>query len=507
MLETGEQKKVDKNRDNVLLTIFCFIAAFFCYQTVLPLIFPEMAYFYHMYGNAPTPTLNQVISAYNIFQPGWYRPTSFFLFPYLLCLNYLNPTGVISFNIIFFALTCSVVPILFLHKSDLPTKLLSSIIILTSPSLVAVTYFPTIDSLHILFSLLFIMTFESKVMSKKISGVAFASLIFWYLAAITCKESAAITPILALLYTIINNTDRHQQRKKLLQKIVGLALPFLLASAIYYCLYMVAKGVITDPVYANIPTFHKLPKILKLLYATMNIHLPFVPGDDIPTSGYLKTGNLLWGAIWFITIGLIWWRRKTFTPVILLCTILLLSILYLLSGMAGGHFHHVFPMMVCISILIGRLGTFPEINSPQGLRTSPRIQTIKKIIQLSMIGGLILSCNTYTSEILKRGEHRRELLVNTALFHDQEIFDLAHRDDVYLLVESAPWDVGANTGVLHYFGRKPNNNVSEEYVVKISPEVISRVARTYPNKTIYGLSLEDRTPPYKIRELLPFPRK
>ena len=391
---TGKEENSGGTYDNLLLSLFCFLAAFFCYQTVIPLVFPEMAYFYQMYGNSPGPTLQQVLSAYNIFQPGWYRPTSFFLFPYLLSLNYLNPAGVVAFNIIFFALTCSLVPILFLPSSDLPTKLLSSAIILTAPALVAVTYFPAIDSLHILFSLFFIKSFAGLVVGHKNLTRSSLLLTFWYLAAVTSKESTIIIPFLAFLYTIIHNIDR-LERRRLFRKAVSLALPYLLISAAYYWLYMISKGVLSDPVYTNIPTIHKLPKILKLLYATLNLHLSIVPGENLPTAGYHQAGNLTWAAIWLLTTGLVWWRHKKIHPLSQLSFLLILASLYLLYGMAGGHFHHVFPMMVCLAILIGRLSTFPEKSVALGIPAPPRSQAFKRTVQLILVVGLVFSSNAY----------------------------------------------------------------------------------------------------------------
>lgn len=494
-----------KNCDNLLLTIFCFLAAFFCYRAILPLVHPEMAYFFQMYGYQPGPTLHQVFSAYNIFQPGWYRPTSFFLFPYLLSLNYLNPAGVVFFNIFFFALTCSLVPILFLPKSDLPTKLLSSSIILTAPALVAVTYFPTIDSLYILFSLLFIIAFEGAVKgNKKILARSSLPLLFWYLAAITCKETSVIIPLIACLYTIINNIDQHPQRRQLLVKATSLALPFLGLSTAYYCLYVVAKGVLSSQSYANIPAVHKLPKILKLLYATLNIHLPIVPGKNSPTAGYLKAGNLTWITIWLITAGLAWWRCKQISLIIKICFLLILASLYLLSGLAGGHFHHVFPMMVCLAILIGRLSLFPESAAAQRLAAKRR-QLLKKMLQLTLSVSLVFSCKAYATGILELGESRVELKINTALFHDRQLSDLARRDDIHLLVESIPWELGAGTGVLHYFGRNSNGGASEEYVSRITPAKIRQATIDHPNKIIFGLSIRAEDSIHSIRQLWPLP--
>ncbi len=482
-----------------MLIVLCFLGTFYCYWSVRSLVFPEMAYFYNMYGNSPRPTLHQVISAYNILQPGWYRPTSFFLFPFLLGLNYFNPAGVVFWNLVFFGLTGSLVPTLFLPRSDLPTRLLASCLILTAPALVAVSYFPTIDSLYILFSLLFVRSFERMVTGdrKGKRSAAFLS-IFWYLAALTSKETSILLPVIAFLYTIINASDRHPQCSQLFRKAMVHCLPFVGLSGVYYVLYLVARGAYANAVYADIPTINKLPNILKLLYATLNVHLPIFPGKDVPTAGYPLMGNMIWSAIWLLTAGGLWWRWETIPVVKKMGFLFILTFLYLLSGMAGGHFHHVFPMMVCWAILIGRLFSFPgEIL---------RWQRWKWGIELAVIAGLLFSCRTYASEILAVGEHGRVLQINTALFADHQLAALAHRDDCYLLVESDPWDLGGTVGVLGYLGRSSHTEARrEEYVATITPETIRHVAARHPHKVIFGLFVRAEDHTYSIRRLWPLP--
>ena len=84
--------------------------------------------------------------------------------------------------------------------------------------------------------------------------------------------------------------------------------------------------------------------------------------------------------------------------------------------------------------------------------------------------------------------------------------DLAHRQNIHLLVEGKPWDIGGTTGVLRYYGRNSTGGASEEYVDSITPEKIRQVTLAHPNKIIFGLSLQTVDDhPYNIRQLWPRP--
>ncbi len=501
--------KEQENLDNLLLVVFCFFAAFFCYNAVIPLVFPEMACSYQIYGNAPEPTIRQVISAYNIFSNSsgcWYRPTSFFLFPYLLSVNYFNPAGIVSYNIIFFAFTCALVPIFFLKKSDLTTKILASVFILTSPSLIDVTLFQIIDPLYIIFSIFFIVIFEKMTtIHNDVMSYNIFALIFFYVAAITSKESTIIIPFIAPLYTIINNTVSIYNHNISSKRIYSIAAIFFGISVGYYLLYLATRGVIANRIYTDIPSIRKLPKVLTLIYATINVNATKLPGYNLSTSGYTTLGNTTWTVIWIITAGLFAWRYKKIPPINQLCFLLIIFSLYLLSGLAGGHFHHVFPMIICWAIMIGRLSTFPEETDCHKLSSLSRKKILKIAVQITLIICLIISCKTYSSHLLELGYNREALKINTSLFHDKSIYDLAHRDNTYLLIESPKWDIGGGAGVLHYYGRNPGGGEQEEYVNKITPEKISETAKSHPNKIIYGLMPHSGNPPYKICQLWPPP--
>ena len=491
--------------DNLILVVFCFFTAFFCYHALIPLVFPEMACSYQIYGNAPEPKISQVISAYNIFSFSsgcWYRPTSFFLFPYLLSENYFNPAGIVSYNIIFFAFTCAMVPIFFLKKSNLTTKILASIFILTSPSLTDIILFQVIDPIYIIFSILFIVAFEKMVTKlAKLTIFDFFILILLYLAAITSKESTIIIPIIAPLYTAINNGKYVLNCNTSLKRIYLLATIFISLSAGYYLLYLYTRGVIANRIYTDMPSIRKLPKVIMLVYATLNVNATKLPGYKLSTAGYTTLGNITWATIWLIMTGLLAWCNKIINHINFICFVLIISSLYLLSGLAGGHFHHVFPMLICFAVLVGRLITFSDNENINKLSSFNKIFMMS--IQISIIICLVISCKTYASHLLELGYNSNALKINTSLFHDKTIYDIAHRDNTYLLIESPKWDIGGGAGVLHYYGRNPGGKEKEEYVDKITPKKISEIAKNNPNVIIYGLTPDSGNPPYKISQLWP----
>jgi hypothetical protein len=138
-------------KSNTLFLAYCIVGGFVIFAPIVGLVFPEFALFYELFGNSGRPSFSFVLNTFSEFSGGWYRPVSFALAPFLMGIDFLNPSSVIVFNIIFFSFAVYFVSVAFLANAGLIVKILAASLILSAPSLQSVSYFPVIDSLYIIF--------------------------------------------------------------------------------------------------------------------------------------------------------------------------------------------------------------------------------------------------------------------------------------------------------------------------------------------------------------------
>src|SRR5262245_40968161 len=118
-----------------LLLAYCVIGGFVISGPIFGLVWPEYALMYYGFGNAGKPSFSHVLQSFAGFYFYWYRPVSHVLAPYVLGIDYLNPSSIVAMNVVFFAIVCWLASIIFLPQAGLGPRLLTSSLILSAPAL------------------------------------------------------------------------------------------------------------------------------------------------------------------------------------------------------------------------------------------------------------------------------------------------------------------------------------------------------------------------------------
>jgi hypothetical protein len=475
--------------DGVLLA-YCVVGGFAIFGPILGLVFPEYALFYVDFGNAARPSFSHVLQSFMAFSFGWYRPVSHFLAPYVLGIDFLNPSSIVAMNIVFFAIASWLAPIVLLPQAGLGPRLLTSSLILSAPALQGVSYIPGLDSLYVIFAIATIVALERAYLKggSFLSATYAAAFLSWALA-VASKEVGVLTPFIAVPVIFLRRIADGVETPSwaLFQKVARYCGPLAATSVLYYLTYLLQRGAFTTvESYSSVPGTESLVRIRQLVAVSFNIGFPSADSAWLRhvTSGYdpvastlrmmLYAAATLFGAI--LIFGRKHWSVIAFLAVLVTLVIPI--------GLFAIHPHHAFPVVIAIAVGVGAsVSTLPQgflrvFRVPAG-----PVFTATGLLLAAVSLVLMHRAYIYNADVLLTGIHAFHLRYNTKLFNDEAFKALIKRRPTFVLIEKCPssWTVGAGAGVLNYFGGSPVA-LGEEYVDDFLPRTINELKNVVDGK-------------------------
>jgi hypothetical protein len=290
-----------------------------------------------------------VLQAYGHTFLGWYRPTSFFLAPYLLHVDYFNPTTVWATNLVFLGLVgvvlCLVVP-----RARVAAVLVGGIFVVGSSVLFYVPYAPQIDSLYVLFSIAFIVLALRLNAANPPRGVWrwpawLGMLVTWFLA-VTSKEIAAVVPLVAFAFLLMQQARLSLRGAMRAARIVA---PFVVASAAYAVVYVHAglQSANIDPNHTARPGLAKLSSVRDMLFWGLGLKAPGSqrPNWEVHFDRWVTLLAVLALAVGVAAVAIAWRRIGVQRIVLFALTYLGLAVAI---GMFGSLPYHAFPLVVLV---------------------------------------------------------------------------------------------------------------------------------------------------------------
>lgn len=474
-----------------LLLAYCVVGGFAIFGPILGLVWPENALFYYGFGNAAKPSFAHVLQSFVGFYFGWYRPVSHVLAPYVLGIDFLNPSSIVAMNIVFFAIASWLAPIVFLPQAGLGPRLLTSSLILSAPALQTVLYLPVIDSLYIIFAIATIVALERTYLKggSFLSATYAAAFLSWALA-IASKEVGVLTPFIAVPVIFLRRiTDGVETPSwALFQKVARYCGPLAAASVLYYLTYLLQKGAFTTVGgYSSVPGAESLGRIRQLAAVSFNIGFPSADSAWLRgvTSGYdpvASTLRMILYAAATLSGAILIFGRKHWSVIAFLGV---LVTLVLPIGLFAIHPHHTFPVVIAIAVGVGASvstlsqGFLRVFRVPAGL-----VFTATGLLLAAVSLALMHRAYIYNADVLLTGIHASFLRYNTRLFNDDAFKALIKRRPTFVLIEKkclGSWGVGSGVGVLNYFGGSPVA-LGEEYVDDFLPRTINELKHVVDGK-------------------------
>ena len=473
-----------------LLLAYCVVGGFAISGPIFGLVWPEYALFYVSFGNAPS--FSHVLQSFVSFYFGWYRPVSHVLAPYVLGIDFLNPSSIVAMNIVFFAITSWLAPIVFLPQAGLGPRLLTSSLILSAPALQSILYWPVIDSLSIIFAIATIVALErAYVKGGSFLSATYAAAFLPWALAVASKEVGVLTPFIAVPVIFLRRISDGVETPSwaLLLKVARYCGPLAAASVLYYLTYLLLqKGAFTTVGgYSSVPGAESLGRIRQLVGVSFNIGFPSADSAWLrwATSGYDPVAS---------TLRMILYAAATFSGAILIfgrkhwSVIAFLGVLVTLVipiGLFAIHPHHTFPVVIAIAVGVGASVS----TLLQGLLKVFRVPAkpvfaATGFLLAAVSLALMHRAYLYNTDVLRTGIHAPFLRYNTRLFYDDAFKALLRRRPTFVLIEKkclGSWGIGSGKGVLKYFGGSPVA-LGEDYVDDFLPRTIHELNHVVDGK-------------------------
>jgi hypothetical protein len=466
-----------------LLLAYCIVGGFAIFGPILGLVWPENALFYYGFGNAAKPSFSHVLQSFVGFYFSWYRPVSHVLAPYVLGIDFLNPSSIVAMNIVFFAIASWIAPIIFLPQAGLGPRLLTSSLILSAPALQTVLYLPVIDSLYIIFAIATIVALERAYLKGgSFLSVTYAAAFLSWALAVTSKEVGVLTPFVAVPVIFLRRlTDGAETPSwALFHKVARYCGPLAAASVLYYLTYLLQKGAFTTVGgYSSVPGGESLGRIRQLVAVSFNIGFPSADSEWLrwATNGYdpvAGTLRMILYAAAMLSGAILIFGRKHWSVIAFLGVLVTLGIPI---GSLAIHPHHTFPIVIAIAVGVGASVS----NLSQGFLRLFRVPArpvfaATGLLLAAVSLALMHRAYIYNADVLLTGIHAFILHYNTRLFNDDAFKALIKRRPTFLLIEkcSTAWSVGSEVGVLKYYSGS-RVALGERYVDDFLPGMINEL--------------------------------
>ena len=290
----------------------------------------------------------EVLRAYTHSFLGWYRPTSFFLAPFLLRADYFNPTTVWATNLVFLGLVgvllCLVVP-----RARTGAMVIGAVFVVGSSVLFYVPYAPQVDSLYVLFSIAFVLLAMRLGADDPPRGrrwLMWVGLLATWFLAVTSKEIAVVVPLLAFAFLLMQPA-RWSLRSVL--RAARIVAPFVLASIVYAAVYVHAglQSANLDPNHTSRPGLGKLSSVRDMLFWGLGFKSPGSqrPNWEVHFDRWVTVLALLALAAGVVAVATAWRRIGVHRIVLFALSYMGLAVAI---GMFGSLPYHAFPLVVLV---------------------------------------------------------------------------------------------------------------------------------------------------------------
>jgi len=460
---TASAPSSDRWGSLALVLAVCVVVAAVVYGAVAGLVYPEYSDFAPEFGG-PSGRIgfSEVLGNYFHLTHGWYRPTSFYLFPWLLGLDYFEPGRQVLVNIAFMTLTAAALG-LFVRRTPVLPALVAALTVLLAPTLYLTSYAVQIDSLYVLFAMLFIFAaarlFELEATGWRRRGflvMAVAS----YILAITAKEIAVIAPFIAVPLVLITQPLPSWAA---VRRVVRICWPFAAASLVFVGVYTVA-GPESGGIYNTHPGIDRLP-------GTMDV-LAWSAGFEWPSSQWLNwiprwggTAAVAAGLLIGLTLGgalLLWrslrpWRIAIYVATTVVTAAAIASV--------GGLPHHSYPVVVLYggAVLSVAAAAWRRACECGRRWARPALGVALGVIAIVQV----TNGRERFEEALQQGPHTTFLNVSTELFRGDALAPLRNAPNPFLVFEDC---LGGLHNPLKYYARSRSG--SELVVNRWEPAAI-----------------------------------
>jgi hypothetical protein len=442
----GRESRANSRASLIALVVAVLVGAM-VYGRVAGLVYPEYSDFALEFGNHAwyhALSFGEILEKYFSLGHGWYRPTGFYLLPYLFRIDYFQPAEQVSLDIATMIVAAGMITLFFGRLRVLPA-VVGVLAVLLAPSLYEVAYGVQADSFYIIFGLAFLLVaiwlFRSD--DRRLRWPLRAALGGLFLLTITTKEVGTGVAFLLVPILIIREPALSWQRVK---RAVVFASPFMVAAVAFAVIYRTQVSAETGT-YSTHPSFDRMLNFVNLISWTFGFRSPRHTFTQwIPAwSGGEKTLAIVMLAVLAGGLLLTWRRIGLWRIVIYLITALAIA---LAIAAVGGIPYHGYPLVVMygVAFVVVLQALLARIEE----RTGARGVLIASLGIVVLIGAQIVQGYRTFGDALYRGPHTAYLEASTELFDGATLAPVQESADPLLIFQDC---LGGLHNPLGYYAR------------------------------------------------------
>jgi hypothetical protein len=374
-------------------------------------------------------TFSQILGKYFSLGHGWYRPTGFYLIPYLLRIDYFQPSEQITLDIATLVIAAVLITVFF-RRLRVLTAVAASLSVLLAPALYQVTYGVQADSFYIIFGLAFLWVAD-RLYYGDFHGwrrVAWWSgLVVTFLLTITTKEVGCLLAFLVIPFLLLRGPDELTANR--IWRAVRFALPFLLIVLIYGIAYKAAVNA-NSPTYSTHLNLSRSLNFINLISWTLGFRSPrntFTNWIPNWSSGETVVQVLILATV----LGglLITWRR--FRPWRIGLFLLTAFITSVAIASVGGIPYHGYPLVVMygFAFLLVTEAVADRLEALRASRTRLLIRAGAATALLVLIGLIMYEGHSTYGQVIYGGPQSAYLQASTELFDGPTLAPVRHANN------------------------------------------------------------------------------
>jgi hypothetical protein len=411
-------------------------------------------------------SFSQILGEYFELGHGWYRPTGFYLIPYLLRVDYFQPSEQITLDIATLVIAASMI-VLFARRPRVITAIIAALAVLLAPALYQITYGVQADSFYIIFGLAFLWLADRVYYGSeggwRRRGLQVA-LVLAFLLTITTKEIGCLVAALVVPFLLLRGPD--ELNKARVVRAVRFAAPFLLVVVAYGVLYKTQVNA-NSPTYSSHLNLSRSLNFINLISWTLGFRSPRHTFENwVPhwSHGEAVVQALILAAV----LGglLLTWRRfRVWRIVLFLLTALVTSIAI---ASVGGIPYHGYPLVIMygFAVLFVLDAACDQLCALGSARTRQLLPGVAATAGVVLIALMIYEGHSTYGGVIVDGPQTPYLQASTELFDGGLLAPVRHSTDPLFVFNDC---LGGLDNPLKFYARAPTGS-----------ELIVRGAFSYP---------------------------
>jgi len=374
-------------------------------------------------------SFSQILGEYLKLGHGWYRPTGFYLIPYLLRIDYFQPSEQITLDIATLVVASTMI-IFFICRPRILTALVASMAVLFAPALYQVTYGVQADSFYIIFGLAFLWCADRLHYGYATGwrrSALWAALVLSFLLTVTTKEIGCLVAILVVPFLLLRGPDR--LTKQGVQRAIRFAAPFLAVVVVYAIIYKTQVNA-NSPTYSSSFKLERALNFINLISWTVGFRSPRNTFTNwVPN---WSTAAVVIQALLLATVlggSLITWRR--FRPWRIALFLMTAFVTALAIACVGGIPYHGYPLVIMygFAILLVLEAVGDRIEQLRSNRVRGLLAPGAAVVAVLLILLTIYQGHSTYGRVITEGPQTPYLLASTELFDGSTLAPVRHSTD------------------------------------------------------------------------------